>query len=73
MIESLSLTSDSGACLDIKASGFWGCQFQPTFLMFIFQPLYAPSNRSNPYSQREAAKRHQYEECVHEIMGALVP
>ena len=37
--ESLSLCTanqDVGACLDIKASGFWGSWFEPTFLMLEY-------------------------------------
>jgi len=37
--ESLSLHTancDAGACLDIKASGFWGCRFQLIFLMLEY-------------------------------------
>jgi len=68
--ESLSLASantEPGARLDIKASGFWGCQYLSTFFdVRIFNP-FAPSNRSNPYCQHEATKRHQYEEHVREI------
>jgi len=58
--ESLSLyiaNCDAGACLDIKASGFGGCWFQPTFFdVRIFNP-HAPSNCSNPYHQHENIKR----------------
>jgi len=39
----------------------------------IFNP-FAPSNRSNPYRQHEAAKRRQYEERVKEIKhGSFSP
>jgi len=45
--KSLSLRTancDAGARLDIKASGFWGCRFHPTFFdVRIFNP-YAPTN-----------------------------
>ena len=55
------------AHLDIKASGFWGSRFEPTFFdVRIFNP-YAPSNRCNPYRQHETSKRRQYEERVREV------
>ena len=58
---------DDGARLDIKASGFWGSRFEPTFFdVRIFNP-YAPSNRCNPYHQHETSKRRQYEERVREV------
>ena len=59
---------DVGARLDIKASGFWGSRFEPTFFdVRIFNP-YAPSNRCNPYTgQHETSKRRQYEERVREV------
>ena len=65
--ESLSLRTANqavGARLDIKASGFWGSRFEPTFFdVRIFNP-YVPSNRCNPYRQHETSKRLQYEERV---------
>ena len=68
--ESFSLhtaNQDVGARLDIKASGFWGSQFEPTFFdVRIFNP-YAPSNCCNPYRQHETSKRHQCEERVQEV------
>ena len=68
--ESLSLRTanqDVGARLDIKASGFWGSRFEPTFFdVRIFNP-YAPSNRCNPYRQHETSKRRQYGERVREV------
>ena len=59
--ESLSLhtcNQDDGAQLDIKASGFWGCQFQ--FSFFDIQIF------TNPYRQHEGLKQWVYEERVRE-------
>ena len=68
--ESLSLRTanqDVSARLDIKASGFWGSRFEPTFFdVRIFNP-YAPSNHCKPYRQHETSKRRQYEERVREV------
>jgi len=55
--ESLSLRTcnwNDDACLDIKASGFWGDRFQSSiFDVRIFNP-YAPSNRFNPTASMNA-------------------
>ena len=61
--ESLSLSLhtanfDASACLDIKASGFWGSRFQPTFSdATTFNPYVIPTPTANMHKHHVVMKR----------------
>ena len=66
-----SAITEDGACLDIKANGFWGCKHETTyFYVCIFNPL-AKSNSSMPltscYRKHENEKCRNYEARIREI------
>ena len=69
--EILRGNTQNGACLDIKANGFWGGTYESAFFdVRVFNP-FAPSNRHTSVSaacrQHESEKKRQYEQQIREI------
>ena len=70
--------TEDGACLDIRAQGFWGERHQSAFFdVRVFNP-FAPSNTNftpeSVYKRHENDKRRNYEERVREVEhGSFTP
>ena len=70
--------TEDGACLDIRAQGFWGERYQSAFFgVRVFNP-FAPSNtNSTPesvYKRHKNEKIRNYEEIVREVEhGSFTP
>ena len=62
---------EEGACLDIRASGFWGSRHESAFFdVRVFNPYALSNHRPSPvavYRRHEMEKRRSYEQRVREI------
>ena len=74
----LTSNAEDGACLDVRAEGFWGDRKQSAFFYVrVFNPL-APSNcrrtLASCYHRHEREKRRSYDQRVREIEhGTFTP